>query len=108
MHGTIQISYKKYLLQKLKITGYLLYESVADNIHYAEFFEKFNLPDTFNSWFIITELHVWMLLVRTMADGEDGRYARNCIVQALWADVNTRAKKLGVRKHKNVIPIQIN
>lgn len=82
------------------MTGYLLYEAVADNVQYAEFFEKFCLPDTFNSWFIITELHVWMLIVRIMAEGEDGRYTRNCIVQALWADVDTRAKKLGVRRHK--------
>lgn len=38
-------------------------------------------------------------MLRAMAEGsengEDGRFMRNCIVEALWADVNTRAKKLG-------------
>ncbi|KOB51904.1 Ubiquinol-cytochrome c reductase complex chaperone CBP3-like protein, partial [Operophtera brumata] len=35
---------------------------------YDEWFEKLELPDTFASWFIITELHVWMLMVRYMAE----------------------------------------
>lgn len=84
---------------RLKIASYLLYESVADRINYHEFFTYFDLPNTFNSWFLITELHVWMLLLRAMAEGseagEEGRHMRNCIVEALWNDVNIRAKKLG-------------
>lgn len=84
---------------RLKMTSYILYESVADHINYQAFFTAFNMPNTFNSWFVITELHVWMLLLRAMAEGsevgEDGRHMRNCIVEALWNDVNTRAKKLG-------------
>lgn len=75
---------------------------MADQINYLEFFKRFELPDTFNSWFLVTELHVWMLLVRAMAEGsetgEDGRFLRNCIVEAMWADVGTRAKKLAVSK----------
>lgn len=78
----------------------LLYESVADSVNYIEFFEKYRMPNTFNSWFLVTELHVWMLLVRAMAEGsesgQDGRFLRNSIVEAMWSDVNTRAKKLGV------------
>lgn len=84
---------------KLKRTSFLLYETVADEINYPLFFEVFNLPNTFNSWFLITELHIWLLLLRAMAEGseagEEGRIMRNCIVEALWNDVNTRAKKLG-------------
>lgn len=76
-----------------------MYQSVADKIDYKQFFESYNMPNTFNSWFLVTELHVWILLLRAMAEGsesgEDGRFIRNCIVEALWADVNTRAKKLG-------------
>lgn len=87
-------------LQRLKVTSHLLYESVADKINYVAFFRHFNLPNTFNSWFLVTELHVWLLMMRSMAEGseagEDGRFLRNCIVEAMWGDVNTRAKKLGV------------
>lgn len=78
----------------------MLYESVADRIDYMYFFETFKLPNTFNTWFLITELHVWMLLLRAMAEGAesngDGRFLRNCIVEAMWNDVNMRATKLGV------------
>lgn len=39
-----------------------------------------------------------MLLTRVMNEGpeseQDGRFLRNCIVETLWADVQTRAKKL--------------
>lgn len=88
------------LLQRLRASSILLYECVADQINYYEFFQEFDLPNTFNSWFLITELHVHILLVRAMAEGsetgQDGRFLRNCIVEALWADVGTRAKKLGV------------
>lgn len=76
----------------------MLYENVADRINYYEFFEVFDLPDTFNSWFLVTELHCWLLLTRVMQEGpesgQDGRFMRNCIVETMWADVQTRAKKL--------------
>ncbi|XP_067643019.1 ubiquinol-cytochrome-c reductase complex assembly factor 1 [Eurosta solidaginis] len=84
---------------RLRVSSNLLYENVADKISYFSFFKAFELPNTFNSWFLVTELHVWMLLVRAMAEGsesgEDGRFIRNCIVEVMWGDVNTRAKKLG-------------
>jgi cytochrome b pre-mRNA-processing protein 3 len=92
-----------------------MYENIADQIDYYEFFNEFNMPDTFNSWFLVTELHLWMILTRVMAEGSekdqgkqingnilkilkfsflDGRFIRNCIVEAMWADVQQRAKKL--------------
>jgi cytochrome b pre-mRNA-processing protein 3 len=78
----------------------LLYENVADTLNYREFFDEFDMPDTFNSWFLVTELHVWMLLMRVMGEGpesgQDGRFLRNCIVEAMWADVQTRSKKLSL------------
>ncbi|XP_075162507.1 ubiquinol-cytochrome c reductase complex assembly factor 1 [Haematobia irritans] len=84
---------------RIRVSSHMLYESVADKINYLAFFNDFNMPNTFNSWFLVTELHVWMLLLRSMAEGaesgEDGRFLRNCIVEALWGDVNARAKKLG-------------
>lgn len=76
---------------------------------YTEWFESLDLPDTFASWFNITELHVWLLMVRYMAEdvmlpsGEkkkyikgDGHFVRNCIIEALWADVANKIKLLEV------------
>lgn len=77
-----------------------MYENVADKINYNAFFEEFDMPDTFNSWFLVTELHTWMLLTRVMNEGpetgQDGRFMRNCIVEAMWADVQVRSKKLSM------------
>lgn len=84
---------------RLKVAAYYMFESIADKINYLDFFNEFDLPNTFNSWFLVTELHVWMIMLRAMAEGsekgQDGRILRNNIVEAMWADVNTRAKKLG-------------
>lgn len=56
------------------------------------------MPDTFNSWFLVTELHTHLLLSRVMNEGaeakEDGRFLRNAIVETLWVDVQNRSKKL--------------
>ncbi|CAH0558851.1 unnamed protein product [Brassicogethes aeneus] len=90
--GLIQKAIKKITfaaVDKVRIKGsaYFLYEGIVDTINYLQFFEELDLPDTFYSWFVITELHIWMLSVRAMAEGQDGRHLRNCLVEALWADV---------------------
>ncbi|XP_044756332.1 ubiquinol-cytochrome-c reductase complex assembly factor 1 isoform X2 [Coccinella septempunctata] len=84
---------------KLKVIAYDQYEILVDNIDYIEFFEELDLPDTFYSWFVVTELHLWMLSARAMAEGTDGRLIRNTLVEALWADVLQRVKKLGSRSN---------
>ncbi|KAG6441547.1 hypothetical protein O3G_MSEX001865 [Manduca sexta] len=92
---------------RLKLTGYFLYENIPGNVAYEEWFESLELPDTFASWFNITELHVWLVMVRYMAEDivhpttektkyvkGDGYFVRNCIVEAMWADVSNRIKLL--------------
>ena len=54
------------------------------------------MPDTFYSWFLVTELHVWMLLVRFMSEGTNGEEVRNLLVKTMWNDVNKRSKQLDV------------
>lgn len=73
-----------------------MYESVVDKIDYAEWFTHFKLSDTFFSWFVVTELHIWMLMIRCMSEGPDGRLLRNFLVETLWADASIRAKKVEV------------
>ena len=35
-------------------------------IDLKEFMKAFDMPDTFFSWFLVTELHVWLLGARLM------------------------------------------
>lgn len=94
-----KVQFYAFYKSKWKAAGFLLYESVADNINYEEFFREMSLPDTFNSWFIVTELHIWMLMVRVMEEGDDGRYIRNCIVAALWEDTRQKIKNIGAEHY---------
>lgn len=97
---------------KLNITGVRIYEQIADKIDYASFFLKYNLPNTYNSWFLVTELHVWMAIARVMALEENGRLIRSSIVETLWQDATTRAKQLqadnpsAMRKQLNILSQQ--
>lgn len=74
----------------------MLYEDFVDTLDYGAFFEEYALNDTFYSWFTVTELHIWMLATRAMAEGEEGVALRNALVECLWVDVTERMKSLGV------------
>lgn len=97
---------------KLNVLGVHIYEQIADKVDYASFFLKYNLPNTYNSWFLVTELHVWMALARIMVMEENGRVIRSSIVETLWQDATTRAKQLqadnpsAMRKQLNILSQQ--
>lgn len=80
---------------KLRPKGFFLLTQCAQEVDVKTFFTVFDMPDTFYSWFIVTELHVWMLSVRLMEEGPLGRALRNFIVEALWQDCDARAKLVG-------------
>ena len=46
---------------KLKASGYILLTHCAQRTELLRFFQTFDMPDTFYSWFLVTELHVWLL-----------------------------------------------
>ncbi|XP_072757185.1 ubiquinol-cytochrome-c reductase complex assembly factor 1 [Anoplolepis gracilipes] len=75
--------------------GNHVYEVVMAQIDYPFFYKHFNMADTFFSWFLVTELHVWMIMVRYMAEGNAGKIVRNSVVSTLWQDTNARAENLG-------------
>jgi len=80
---------------KLKACGYILETHCSQAIDVKEFMEAFDMPDTFYSWFLITELHIWILGARLMKEGDAGRLVRNSMVEALWTDCENRAKAIG-------------
>ncbi|BHF64885.1 Ubiquinol-cytochrome-c reductase complex assembly factor 1 [Sparganum proliferum] len=46
-----------------------------------EFVAKLSLPDTFQSWFSLTTLHIWMCLVRLRREGQEGRILKQTFVK---------------------------
>lgn len=95
----VQKLYRKFFRgipkSKLKASGYILLTHCVQKTDLEKFFRVFNMPDTFYSWFLVSELHVWMLSSRLMNEGEYGRSTRNAMVEALWQDCDQRAKSIG-------------
>ncbi|XP_055339723.1 ubiquinol-cytochrome-c reductase complex assembly factor 1-like [Paramacrobiotus metropolitanus] len=85
----------KYSRTDLQYAGMVMYGCCTDPLNHLHFFDVLGLPDTFNSWFKITELHVWMCAVRLSIEAYDGKYCRNEIVKNMWKDVEVRSKSLG-------------
>ncbi|XP_029672297.1 ubiquinol-cytochrome-c reductase complex assembly factor 1 [Formica exsecta] len=88
--GVLDIQKYRYMA-----VGNRVYENVVSQIDYPFFYKHFNMADTFFSWFLVTELHVWMIIVRYMAEGNAGKLIRKSIVTTLWQDTNARAENLG-------------
>uniref|UniRef100_A0A3P8V2R8 Ubiquinol-cytochrome c reductase complex assembly factor 1 n=1 Tax=Cynoglossus semilaevis TaxID=244447 RepID=A0A3P8V2R8_CYNSE len=86
----------KYNKWKIKIAALRMYTCCVERINYDDFFEKCNLPDTLNSWFLVAQLHVWMCLVRMRQEGREGKYMCHYIVHSMWEDVEQRSKIMGI------------
>lgn len=55
-----------------------------------------DLPDTYQSWFIVAHLHLWLCLVRLKREGEDGNTIIKELVTMFWEDARQRMKTVGV------------
>ncbi|KAI1289267.1 Ubiquinol-cytochrome-c reductase complex assembly factor 1 [Halotydeus destructor] len=71
-----------------------MYEACTDHMPVETFFTEFKMRDTYYSWFLITELHVWLLMARSMSEGPEGKFLRNQLVTRLWEDSASRLKQL--------------
>lgn len=91
----LKLRIRKHFSDDTKITygANEIYQGIADTIEIPEFFCYFQLPDTFQSWFLVIQLHVWMVLVRT-ANENNGRMMRSKLVTTMWNDVEARLGKL--------------
>eukprot|EP01147_Barroeca_monosierra_P002963 gene2963-5764_t len=73
-----------------------LYSACVEQSLHPAFMRTCQLPDTFQSWFLITHLHVWMCLVRLKQEGSDGKRMYKTLVELFWKDVEFRMRNMGV------------
>ena len=78
----------------MKKSAVNLYLSCAETPDYQAFFKEFQMPDTFFSWFLVMELHVWLMMTRLSPEGPEGKFTKEKMVEMMWEDVETRSKKL--------------
>ncbi|XP_041060985.1 ubiquinol-cytochrome-c reductase complex assembly factor 1 isoform X1 [Carcharodon carcharias] len=82
--------------QKIKIAALRMYTCCVERIDYDDLFERCNLSDTLNSWFLVAQLHVWMTLVRMKQEGREGKFMCKYIVHSMWEDLEQRGKVMGI------------
>lgn len=81
--------------QEIKACGVLFSSYCCQGVKVNDFFDYFDMPDTFFSWFLITELHMWMVINRIMVNNdEDFEKVRNFMIATLWQDCQIRVKLL--------------
>lgn len=61
----------------------------------GSYFSGFELPDTFQSWFLVLQLHVWITISAAISD-KKGKLFRLSLVDSMWNDVELRLEKLAV------------
>lgn len=88
--------------KRFRAAGILLLTDCSQGPKILDFFRILDLPDTYYSWFLVTELHVWMMGTR-LKSAPDARQAitmRNALVETLWTDAEARAKLIGGQSRK--------
>uniref|UniRef100_A0A1I7W6Y8 Ubiq_cyt_C_chap domain-containing protein n=1 Tax=Heterorhabditis bacteriophora TaxID=37862 RepID=A0A1I7W6Y8_HETBA len=71
-----------------------LYYNCANNFDYEALCEAFGLPDFMSSWYKLTLMHVWMVLMRMHVSLTADTYLRlqRGLLSSMWLDVDNRLK----------------
>jgi len=98
-YNELKIEYNSYKNRmderQVQASGAILSSFCIQAVDTKEFFEYFDLPDTFRSWFLVSELHVYMMCNRLMVGQlHDASRVKTVLMKALWEDVMERIKLL--------------
>ena len=81
--------------KQLVTSGTLMSTYCIQGLPIRDFFEFFDLPDTYQSWFLVSELHVYLVSNRLMVNQSDeGEIIRNSMIRSMWIDCQERIKLL--------------
>ncbi|THD19777.1 Ubiquinol-cytochrome c reductase complex chaperone [Fasciola hepatica] len=99
----------RYPLMQLNAAGENMYAICAEYPVFEEFVDKLSLPDTFQSWFSVTALHMWMCLIRLRREGAEGQLLKRTFVNLLWLDLRSRMRTFKIlrKQHKQVSAFQM-
>ncbi|VDM95673.1 unnamed protein product [Thelazia callipaeda] len=91
-----QVTYTKEMLTSLDSSAAHLYFDCANRFPYLKLCSALCLPDYFSTWYKLTLMHIWMLLVRLQSVLEAGAYARirNSILEIMFDDIDKRLRVL--------------
>ncbi|KAK6060991.1 Ubiquinol-cytochrome C chaperone [Cooperia oncophora] len=74
-----------------------LYYNCANNYDYEKLCEAFGLPDYMSSWYKLTLMHCWMVLLRVHTSLDAPAYLRlqHSMLATMWFDIDSRLKIVG-------------
>jgi len=75
-------------------SGNHLYICCTDFIDFPHFITETGLPDVFNSWFVLLQLHMWIVYVKIAQMGPEGFLLKDYMYIQMWTDVEKRLKSL--------------
>ncbi|XP_059140747.1 ubiquinol-cytochrome-c reductase complex assembly factor 1-like isoform X2 [Physella acuta] len=76
--------------RRLMMSGLNLYVCCTDFLDFKDYVEAFSIPDTFTSWFLLLQLHLWMVNVKVTQLGKEGFILKESMYRAMWIDVEKR------------------
>ncbi|XP_026274507.1 ubiquinol-cytochrome-c reductase complex assembly factor 1 [Frankliniella occidentalis] len=76
-----------------RLRGLILFQGV-EAVNWKDYFKIFQMEDTFHSWFLVIELHMWMLNVRIAREKKEGDMIKKYSMEHMWDAAQARAKKL--------------
>eukprot|EP01132_Coremiostelium_polycephalum_P007893 gene7893-9712_t len=77
--------------------SYSIYSKIANQTSNPKFYNDNNLPITVRSWFAVTCLHVWMVLVRFRKDGKLSNQLTSDLYDRFWDDLEKRIILGGIK-----------
>ncbi|CAH8849035.1 unnamed protein product [Trichobilharzia szidati] len=80
----------RYPSTTLRMASENMFVICAEYPVFEDFVQHLKLPDTFQTWFSLTVLHLWMCYVRLRQEGNEGYLMKKGMDKALWADVGKR------------------
>jgi hypothetical protein len=76
---------------KLDLSAAYLMTVCTNEVDVTAFFDELDIADTYYSWFLVSELHLWMLSVRLLSEEcEDCATVREKMIAHFWVDCVSR------------------
>lgn len=61
------------------------------------------MPDSFQSWFLVAHLHLWLCSLRLREEGKEGTFVLKEMVKLFWEDAEQKITALGVQWNKTIV-----
>jgi len=80
--------------RNLRQSGLNLYVCCTDFIDFQHFLQETGIPDTFISWWLTLQLHMWLTCVKLSQMGPEGFLLLQHFYSYMWADVEQRLRNI--------------